>query len=48
MTRNFIEVELQILNRKLPLEYEFHTVPAPWLQIQILKLLRKLGEGDPE
>lgn len=30
------------------MEYEFHNVPAPWLQIQILKLLNKLGAGDPE
>ncbi len=47
LIRNLIEIEAQILNRKLPVEYEFHSVPAPWLQIQILKLLRRLGEGDP-
>ncbi len=37
----------QIVNRKLTLEHDFHTVPAPWLTIGLLKLLAKLGAGNP-
>jgi len=38
----------QIVSRKLTAEYEYHTVPAPWLQILLLKILGKFGAGNKE
>jgi AP-4 complex subunit epsilon-1 len=32
---------------KYPKEYDYHRVPAPWMQIEILKVLGKLGNNDP-
>jgi AP-4 complex subunit epsilon-1 len=34
------------MDHKFPPEYDYHKVPAPWLQIDILKILEKLGKND--
>lgn len=31
---------------KYPKEYEYHKVPAPWIQLDILKILAMLGRSD--
>ncbi|OEH78067.1 adaptin n terminal region domain-containing protein [Cyclospora cayetanensis] len=36
----------QILDRKLPKDFEYHRVPAPWIQMSILSVLAKLVAGD--
>eukprot|EP01135_Chromosphaera_perkinsii_P003866 Nk52_evm2s260 gene=Nk52_evmTU2s260 len=36
----------QILANRLPRDYEYHSVPAPWLQIRILKILGCLARGN--
>ena len=42
----FVGILEQIISRKLPKEYEYHTVPAPWMVILLLKILAKLGAAD--
>jgi AP-4 complex subunit epsilon-1 len=36
----------QIIDHKLPQDYEYHRIPAPWIQIRLLKLLAVLGKDD--
>jgi len=36
----------QVLSHHLTVDYEYHSVPAPWLVILLLKLLARLGAGD--
>eukprot|EP01071_Lankesteria_metandrocarpae_P001176 Lankesteria_metandrocarpae@DN1344_c0_g1_i1.p1 len=36
----------QILDHRLPRDYDYHRVPAPWMQIQLLSLLSILGSAD--
>lgn len=36
----------QIISHHLTVDYEYHSVPAPWLVILLLKLLARLGAGD--
>lgn len=42
----FINILNQILKRKLPPEYDYHSIPNPWMQISLLRLLTLLGAGD--
>jgi hypothetical protein len=34
---SFVSIMKQIVDRKLPREYDYHGVPAPWIQIDILR-----------
>jgi len=36
----------QILDRRLPDEYNYKGYQAPWMQIQLLKILSLLGTDD--
>ncbi|XP_014768030.1 AP-4 complex subunit epsilon-1 isoform X2 [Octopus bimaculoides] len=46
LTPAFLNILKQILKRKLPAEYEYHSIPNPWMQISLLKLLSFLGADD--
>ena len=46
VAKSLVGILQQVINRKLPPEFEYHSVPAPWLQIQILKMLAMLGAED--
>nr|XP_054752334.1 AP-4 complex subunit epsilon-1-like [Lytechinus pictus] len=48
LVRPLTSILKQVVQRKLSQEYEFRGVPAPWLQIQILKMLARLGFNDPK
>jgi AP-4 complex subunit epsilon-1 len=43
---SLVNILNQILEHRLRREYDYHRIPAPWLQIQLLKMLRFLGEDD--
>ena len=32
--------------RYLTADYDYHRMPAPWIQIQLLRILALLGHGD--
>ncbi|VDI09028.1 AP-4 complex subunit epsilon-1 [Mytilus galloprovincialis] len=41
-----VNILQQIIERKLPSTYEYHSIPSPWLQIKILKILALLGADN--
>lgn len=41
-----VDITEQIISRKLPSQFDYHTVPSPWLTITILKLLATLGKAE--
>nr|DBA31762.1 TPA: hypothetical protein GDO54_007542 [Pyxicephalus adspersus] len=47
LTGSFVTILKQVVGGKLPVDFNYHSVPAPWLQIQLLRILRLLGKGDP-
>nr|CEL66059.1 TPA: adaptin N terminal region domain-containing protein, putative [Neospora caninum Liverpool] len=46
LVSSLVSILKQIIDRKLPKDYEYHRVPAPWIQIKILSLLSTLAAGD--
>ncbi|XP_069767421.1 AP-4 complex subunit epsilon-1 isoform X2 [Narcine bancroftii] len=47
LTGSFVTIFKQVVGGKLAVDFNFHNVPAPWLQIQLLRILRLLGKDDP-
>jgi len=43
---SFVSILKQIVDHQLPRDYDYHRIPAPWVQLKLLKILAKLGEGD--
>eukprot|EP00758_Cryptobia_borreli_P002807 Tbor_TRINITY_DN3302_c0_g1::TRINITY_DN3302_c0_g1_i1::g.23550::m.23550/K12400/AP4E1; AP-4 complex subunit epsilon-1 len=41
-----VSIFKQIKEHRLPLDFEYHRVPAPWLQIKLLKLMAVLIGGE--
>nr|XP_056721850.1 AP-4 complex subunit epsilon-1 [Euleptes europaea] len=46
LTSSFITILKQVVGGKLPIDFNYHSVPAPWLQIQLLRILGLLGKDD--
>ncbi|KAM4661035.1 AP-4 complex subunit epsilon-1 isoform 2-T2 [Amazona ochrocephala] len=46
LTGSFVTILKQVVGGKLPIDFNYHSVPAPWLQIQLLRILRLLGKDD--
>ncbi|XP_062440129.1 AP-4 complex subunit epsilon-1 isoform X2 [Rhea pennata] len=47
LTASFVTILKQVVGGKLPIDFNYHSVPAPWLQIQLLRILGLLGKDDP-
>lgn len=47
LTGSFVTILKQVVGGKLAVDFNYHSVPAPWLQIQLLRILRLLGKDDP-
>ncbi|XP_019934196.2 AP-4 complex subunit epsilon-1 [Paralichthys olivaceus] len=47
LTTSFVTILKQVVGGKLPVDFNYHSVPAPWLQIQLLRILSLLGKNDP-
>ena len=43
---SFVSILKQINEHRLPSTFDYHRVPAPWIQIKLLKLLALLGTND--
>ncbi|XP_006001978.1 AP-4 complex subunit epsilon-1 [Latimeria chalumnae] len=46
LTVSFVTILKQVVGGKLPVDFNYHSVPAPWLQIQLLRILGLLGKDD--
>ncbi|KAJ6236921.1 ap-4 complex subunit epsilon-1 [Anaeramoeba flamelloides] len=44
---SFVEILNLIISGKLPIEYDYREIHAPWIQIKLLKILSYLGQDDP-
>lgn len=43
---SFVSILKQVAERRLPKSYDYHQMPAPFIQIRLLKILALLGSGD--
>ncbi|GAB4834043.1 hypothetical protein Ancab_032296 [Ancistrocladus abbreviatus] len=43
---SFVSILKQVAERRLPKSYDYHQMPAPFIQIKLLKILALLGGGD--
>ncbi|GER56215.1 AP-1 complex subunit gamma-2 [Striga asiatica] len=43
---SFVNILKQVAERRLPKSYDYHQMPAPFIQIKLLKILALLGSGD--
>lgn len=46
MTPTFVIILKQVIEHKLPKDFDYHKIPAPWIQIKILRILALLGKND--
>ncbi|KAG7400270.1 AP-4 complex subunit epsilon-1 [Phytophthora boehmeriae] len=45
---SFVSILKQITEHRLPREFDYHRIPAPWIQIRLLKILAVLGQADQQ
>ena len=43
---SFVSILKQITEHRLPREFDYHRIPAPWIQMNLLRILSQLGKGD--
>ena len=43
---SLVSILKQVADHRLPREYDYHRVPAPWIQMHLLRMLAVLGRGD--
>lgn len=46
ITPSLLTILHQVKDHKLPTEYDYHRIPAPWFQMQLLKILAVIGTAD--
>ncbi|KAL9657487.1 hypothetical protein ABK040_016753 [Willaertia magna] len=46
LVSGFVPILKQVIERKLPREFDYHRLPAPWIQIKLLKILAIIGADD--
>jgi len=45
---SLISILKQICERRLPSEYDYHRIPAPWMQMKIVRILSIIGKNDQQ
>jgi AP-4 complex subunit epsilon-1 len=45
---SFVSILKQIIEHRLPREFDYHRIPAPWIQLHLLRILAVLGRGDQQ
>ncbi|KAL3924280.1 MAG: hypothetical protein SGILL_001141 [Bacillariaceae sp.] len=43
---SLVSILKQICEHRLPSEFDYHRVPAPWMQIRLVRILSLVGQGD--
>ncbi|KAI5077093.1 hypothetical protein GOP47_0006917 [Adiantum capillus-veneris] len=46
LTSSFVSILKQVVEHRLPKPYNYHSAPAPFIQIKLLRILALLGAGD--
>eukprot|EP00051_Salpingoeca_urceolata_P028400 m.486657 g.486657 ORF g.486657 m.486657 type:complete len:1260 (-) comp24542_c0_seq1:51-3830(-) len=46
LTPSFVSILKQLVEQRLPRDFDYHRVPAPWVQIKLLQILAILGQDD--
>ncbi|GKV10504.1 hypothetical protein SLEP1_g21853 [Rubroshorea leprosula] len=46
LVSSFVSILKQVTERRLPKTYDYHQMPAPFIQVKLLKILALLGSGD--
>lgn len=48
LLNSFIVILRQVTEHRLPKDYDYHRMPAPWIQTKILEILAFLGAEDED
>jgi len=48
LASSFVVILKQVIEHKLPKDYDYHRTPAPWIQTKIMEILAFLGKEDKE
>ena len=46
LVTSFVSILKQVVEHRLPRDFDYHRVPAPWLQMKLLRILALLGRAD--
>ena len=46
LVNHFVVILKQIIDHRLPRDYDYHRIPAPWIQTKLLEILSCLGSDD--
>jgi AP-4 complex subunit epsilon-1 len=48
LVNHFVIILKQIIDHRLPRDFDYHRIPAPWIQTKLLEILSYLGMDDEE
>lgn len=46
LVSSLVSILKQICERRLPSEFDYHRIPAPWMQMKIVRILSVIGKND--
>jgi AP-4 complex subunit epsilon-1 len=46
LVSSFVSILKQITEHRLPRDFDYHRIPAPWVQMKLLRILSLLGRAD--
>jgi AP-4 complex subunit epsilon-1 len=46
LVSSFVSILKQITEHRLPRDFDYHRIPAPWIQMKLLRILAILGHAD--
>ena len=45
---SLVSILKQVVEHRLPSDFDYHRIPAPWLQMKLVRILSLVGKGDKE